>query len=289
MKAKPVLLILIVFVLFLLVQNYRLPESGSTDTPAQSSSETSIKKAGVSFQETAAVTPEQSGAMIAFTFDDGYLSDYEIAYPILKKYNIRGTSYIIPKYQDEGRAYAMSWDQVKEMMRYGWVFGCHTYAHTDLKKMSAQDIVSSMKMVNEAFARQGLEAPIIHAFPFGNYNQQAIDAMKPYRVQMRKAYYEQKFIDLKSVNPYEIDSCSADMRTEKRLKEHEALVDKACEKNAVLVFRCHCLYRSEVNDMGEWPVQTDSRLFEQLVAYCVQKGCRFITMTDLIDMYSPKT
>lgn len=40
-------------------------------------------------------------AYIAFTFDDGCLSDYELAYPILKQYDIRGTSYIIPKYQDE--------------------------------------------------------------------------------------------------------------------------------------------------------------------------------------------
>ena len=226
------------------------------------------------------------GATIAFTFDDGYLSDYELAYKILKKYGIRGTSYIIPKYQDENKADTLTWDQIREMSKYGWVFGCHTYAHSDLIKMTAQEIAKSMEMVNASFIKQGLEPPKIHAFPYGHYNQDVINALKPYRIQMRKAYYESKFVDLKNVNPFEIDSCSADMRTEKRLKLHEELVDKACEQNAVLVFRCHGLYRKNVDDMGAWPVQTDSRLFEKLVAYCVKKGCHFITMTDLIKMYS---
>ncbi len=236
-----------------------------------------------SAKETEAKT---QGAIIAFTFDDGYISDYELAFPILKDYGIRGTSYIIPKYQDEETPYALSWDQIKEMSDYGWAFGCHTYAHTDLQKMTPQEIQKSMEKVDAAFTRQGLDPPKIHAFPFGSYNQQAIDAMKLYRIQMRKAFYETKLIDLSNVDPYQIDSVSADMRSEKRLKEHEDVVDKACNENAVVVFRCHSLYKSEVNDMGEWPVQTDSRLFKRLVEYCVVKGCRFVTMTQLMELYS---
>ncbi len=223
--------------------------------------------------------------MIAFTFDDGCLSDYQLAYPILKKYGIRGTSYIIPEYPDQKKPYTMTWDQIREMAQYGWAFGCHTYAHSDLTKMTRNEIVQSMEKVNEAFIREGLEAPAIHAYPFGRYNEDVIDAIKPYRKQMRKAFYESNFVDLDTVDPYEIDCISADMQTDERLKGKEQLVDSACEQNAIIVFRCHCLYKSEVNDMGEWVVQTDSRLFEQLVAYCVQKNCRFITMTDLMDMY----
>jgi peptidoglycan/xylan/chitin deacetylase (PgdA/CDA1 family) len=222
---------------------------------------------------------------IAFTFDDGYLSDYELAYPILKKYNIRGTSYIIPEYQDQNRPNAMTWPDVKEMAQYGWVFGCHTYAHTDLQKMTPDEIRQSMQMVDEAFTKQGLAPPVIHAFPYGSYDREAIEAMKPFRAQMRKAFYESNLIDINNVDPYEIDSVSADMRTKKRLEEHKEIVDIACRKNAVVVFRCHCLYKENVNDMGEWPVQTDSRLFRQLVEYCVNKGCEFVTMTELMEMY----
>jgi peptidoglycan/xylan/chitin deacetylase (PgdA/CDA1 family) len=222
---------------------------------------------------------------IAFTFDDGYLSDYELAYPILKKYNIRGTSYIIPEYQDQSRQNAMTWQEVKEMAEYGWVFGCHTYAHTDLKKMTPDEIRESMRMVDEAFTKQGLTPPVVHAFPYGSYDREAIEAMKPFRVQMRKAFYESKLIDINNIDPYEIDSVSADMRTRKLLNQHKEMVDIACREKAVIVFRCHCLYKNNPDDMGEWPVQTDSDLFRQLVEYCVAKGCEFITMTELMEMY----
>lgn len=225
-------------------------------------------------------------AYVAFTFDDGYLSDYELAFPILKKYGIRGTSYIIPEFQDENKPYTLTWGEIKEMYDYGWAFGCHTYAHSNLSLLTDDEIVKSMEMVNEAFTKHGIPAPVIGAYPFGKYNQRVIDALKPYRTQMRKAYYETKLVDINNVSPYEIDSVSADMRSEKRLKEHEAVVDEACKGKEVLVFRCHGLYKEQVNDMGEWIVQTDSRLFEQLVKYCVDKGCKFITMNDLTKMYS---
>lgn len=225
-------------------------------------------------------------AYVAFTFDDGYFSDYELAFPILKKYGIRGTSYIIPKYEDENKPYTLTWAEVKEMYAYGWIFGCHTYAHSNLSLLTDDEIAKSMRMVNDAFKKHGLSIPAIGAYPYGKYNQRVINAIRPYRIQMRKAFYETKLVNINNVNPYEIDSVSADMRSEKRLKEHEAVVDEACREKKVLVFRCHCLYRTQVNDMGEWVVQTDSRLFEQLVKYCVDKGCKFITMKDLIRLYS---
>ncbi|MDP2892110.1 MAG: polysaccharide deacetylase family protein [Bacillota bacterium] len=223
-------------------------------------------------------------AVIAFTFDDGYISDYEYAYPILKKYGIRGTSYIIGEYPDRGKPYALFWEQIKEMKAYGWCFGCHTYAHTDLTKMTTAQIQKSMEQEDLAFTRQGLEPPAVHAYPYGRYDQQVIEALKPYRKQMRKASYDEKFVDIDHMNPYEIDSISADMITEKRLASREQLVDRACKEKAVIVFRVHGLYMMKRDDTGAWPVQTDAKLFEKLVGYCVKKGCRFITMEELMGM-----
>lgn len=231
-------------------------------------------------------TPGEN-AIIIFTFDDGYVSDYELAYPILKKYGIRGTSYIIPKYLDNGTPYALTWDKVKEMKEYGWIFGCHTYKHSDLKKLSNKEIAKSMEQVNEAFIKQGLEPPKLHAFPFGHYNDRVIEAIKPYRTQMRTAFYSIKFVDFNK-GPYEIDCIKADMTTRKQLRKMEQAVDKAFEEKAVVVFRCHCLYKENVDDMGDWPVQTDSRLFDEFVQYCVDKGCTFATMNDLAEMFAAR-
>jgi peptidoglycan/xylan/chitin deacetylase (PgdA/CDA1 family) len=228
---------------------------------------------------------KQDQALIAFTFDDGYASDYYLAYPILKKYGIRGTSYIIPEYQDDKVPNTLTWQQIEEMSADGWEFGCHTYAHSQLLKLTTEEIQESMEKVNKAFEKHGMKSPELHAFPYGKYDQHAIDAMKPYRKQMRKAYYDDKIITPPITNQYQIDSISADMQGRKRLESREKLVDKACREKAIIVFRVHCMYKVKKNDMGIWPVQTDSRLFAELVDYCVAKGCRFVTMEDLLRMY----
>jgi peptidoglycan/xylan/chitin deacetylase (PgdA/CDA1 family) len=226
-------------------------------------------------------------ALIIFTFDDGYVSDYNCAYPILKKYGIRGTSYIIGKLADNNTPSALTWAQIKEMHQYGWVFGCHTYNHVDMTKLTPDEIKSSLEKENATFIQHGLPAPELIAYPSGKYNQQVIDVVKQYRKQGRKAFYESKFVDLNNVKPYEIDSISADMQEEPRLKSREELVDKACGEDAVIVFRTHCMYFQHKNDNGKWDVQTDSRLFADLVKYCVDKGCQFGTMTQLMELYSP--
>ncbi len=231
--------------------------------------------------------PKSGTATILFTFDDGPASDYLLAYPILKQYGIRGTSYLATQFTDANTIGKLTWAQVKEMRAYGWVFGCHTYEHRHMADMSNKEIQRSMELVNQSFKRQGLPAPNILAFPYGSYNKRVINAIKPYRAQARLAYYQTKFVDMSY--PYEVNSISADMRTERQLKKVMKIVDKACREHAVVVFRVHTLYKQRPYDTvkinekirsGCAP-QTDSRLFKQLVRYCVDKGCSFMTMEEL--------
>lgn len=232
-----------------------------------------------------ALAKDPGKALIVFTFDDGYVSDYNLAYKILKQYGIRGTSYIIGKFPDNSTPDTLSWAQIKEMKAYGWDFGCHTYDHVDMTKLTPEEIKSSLEKENRAFISQGLEPPQVMAYPSGTFDQKVIDVVKQYRKQARLAFYESKFVDLQNVNPYEIDSISADMQEPPRLLSREKLVDKACGEHAVIVFRTHCMYFKHKDDNGKWDVQTDSRLFEQLVKYCVDRGCQFATMTQLMGMY----
>ena len=155
-------------------------------------------------------------AYVIFTFDDGYKSDYELAYPLFKELGIRGTSFIIGKYADDNVANTMSWDNIFEMYSEGWDFQCHTYAHSNLKKLSSSEIAQSMQKQNAAFEAHGLSAPQIIAFPYGEYDENAIRSLKEYRKLMRKAYYDDKYLQFYELNPYELDSVSADFRAETR-------------------------------------------------------------------------
>ncbi|MEL7598058.1 MAG: polysaccharide deacetylase family protein, partial [Clostridiaceae bacterium] len=55
--------------------------------------------------------PEKS---IVLTFDDGYLDNYTKLYPVLKKYGLKGTIFVITKAIDKEKDYLLS-SQLKEL------------------------------------------------------------------------------------------------------------------------------------------------------------------------------
>lgn len=52
---------------------------------------------------------------VAVTFDDGYLDNYTVAYPILRKYGIPATVFVTTGFIETGQAFW--WDQVYSMLR----------------------------------------------------------------------------------------------------------------------------------------------------------------------------
>ncbi len=225
-------------------------------------------------------------ALVIITFDDGNESDYAVAYPILKKYGIKGTSFINPYFPDNHIRNKLSWHEIKQMAADGWEFGDHTYTHIALGSSTEAQIDRSMALVNNAFLRNGLNTPNSIAYPYGNLSQGVIDVIKQYRRQGRLAAVEDDIVDLNNIDPYQIQCVSADMQTITSLKSKELLVDKACEQKTVIVLRAHCVFRDKLNDMGNQPVQASSVLFEQLVKYCVNKGCEFTTMDGFLNLYA---
>ena len=65
------------------------------------------------------------------TIDDGYLSGYDTAWPILKKYGYPFTMFIYVDYIGSGGK-SISWDQLGEMRDAGVDIESHTYSHSHL-------------------------------------------------------------------------------------------------------------------------------------------------------------
>jgi len=65
------------------------------------------------------------------TIDDGYLSGYDTAWPILKKYGYPFTVFIYIDYIGSGGK-SISWDQLAEMRDAGVDIESHTYSHSHL-------------------------------------------------------------------------------------------------------------------------------------------------------------
>jgi len=74
--------------------------------------------------------PEKS---VVITFDDGYLSQYEIAFPILKKYNMKAEFYIYKDCIDKYPV-CMNSNNLKYLANNGMRLGNHTLHHVFLTK-----------------------------------------------------------------------------------------------------------------------------------------------------------
>jgi peptidoglycan/xylan/chitin deacetylase (PgdA/CDA1 family) len=119
----------------------------------------------------------QCGLYLALTFDDGYVDFYQYVYPILRKYNIKATVYIIVDYI--GRPDFLTEAQIHEMVNSGLVeIGSHTLDHVYLKKTSynvaRSQIIDSKKRLERMF-----NTPIeTFAYPFGAFDDQAVRLVK---------------------------------------------------------------------------------------------------------------
>src|SRR6266850_5028863 len=81
------------------------------------------------------------------TFDDGWKSQHEVAWPILKKFNYPVTLFIYTEGIRPGHfsgGESMSWDQLAEMRDAGIDIQGHTATHSDLRK--AYDKVAKKKL-----------------------------------------------------------------------------------------------------------------------------------------------
>jgi len=107
------------------------------------------------------------------TFDDGDLSVYAIAYPLLREFDMKATFFIVPGFI--GEVGYMSWDQVREMNGYRnasgtklFSFGSHSLTHRPLGELSEDELWVEMHESKRIIEEQIGEPVIVIALPFGS-------------------------------------------------------------------------------------------------------------------------
>lgn len=107
---------------------------------------------------------------IAVTFDDGYKDNYIYAFPVLKKYNIPATMFIITG--EVGRRDRLNWDEIKQMRDSGIItFGSHALGPEPLVNIKSEreikrQVFESKRLLEEELGRR------VNAFsyPEGRFN-----------------------------------------------------------------------------------------------------------------------
>lgn len=120
--------------------------------------------------DTASSLPEKP---VLITFDDGYLDNYEYAYPLLKKYDMTATFFIISGFHD--RPERLKDKNIREMNRSGMSFGSHTVHHVLLSETPLPDIRKELSeskgWLEDIIGREVLSL----AYPRGGFNDLVLE------------------------------------------------------------------------------------------------------------------
>ncbi len=90
---------------------------------------------------------DQDKKYVMLTFDDGYRDNYTLLMPLLEKYGLKATVFMVTgkaenswDLKDEGRTFPLlTSDQIIEMSKKGVEFGAHTVTHADLTQVGIEE------------------------------------------------------------------------------------------------------------------------------------------------------
>jgi peptidoglycan/xylan/chitin deacetylase (PgdA/CDA1 family) len=129
------------------------------------------------------VMPGDEGDGLVITFDDGDMSVYQHAFPILKRYGVKAVVFLIGEYIGKDdlwditllgqRSLHLGWSEICEMREWGIEFGSHTMSHRNLTTLNIDEIsyeLSESKRILEE--RIGKVRCI--SYPFNRVNDQIV-------------------------------------------------------------------------------------------------------------------
>jgi peptidoglycan/xylan/chitin deacetylase (PgdA/CDA1 family) len=143
---------------------------------------------------TQATTAPPAKRTMAVTFDDAFLSVFDLAFPILTRLGLPGTVFVptgligsgdpmvwrkMERWldgPDELELVGMSWEQITELDRAGWEIGSHTRTHPYLTQLDDGALVTELRGSRED-CEERLGKPCRSlAYPYGDFDQRVVEA-----------------------------------------------------------------------------------------------------------------
>jgi len=121
---------------------------------------------------------------VIISFDDGHVSSYQHAYPILKKHGFPATFFLYTDFLGAGEG--LTWAQISEMKKSGLVdFQSHSKTHSNLivrlpgesDQRYAERIQTELRVPRDVIERNVPGKVTHHAFPFGDANQLVLERL----------------------------------------------------------------------------------------------------------------
>ena len=113
---------------------------------------------------------------VVITFDDGWQSQYEDAFRILKQYRFTATFFVYTKAIGNGPAF-MTWDELREMQGAGMTIGSHSRTHPEMTKKGVS-LVNEIQGSREDIQKNLGTVPGLFAYPYGDWDDRVAEAVR---------------------------------------------------------------------------------------------------------------
>lgn len=114
---------------------------------------------------------------VILTFDDGYVDNYENAFPILQEYGLTGVFFIVTEFIDNGRSGYLTWEMVREMAAAGHRFEPHSRTHPDLRGQQRDYLIWQILGPQETIAHHIGYTPRYFSYPSGAYDEDVMQIL----------------------------------------------------------------------------------------------------------------
>jgi peptidoglycan/xylan/chitin deacetylase (PgdA/CDA1 family) len=116
---------------------------------------------------------------VVLTFDDGWKSFKEFAYPILKELGFPATLFIYTDFV--GARIALSWPELKELAQEGFDIEAHSKTHEDMRKKPTESDEDYARRIHvelvgplAIFQQRVGQLPRILAYPYGSHDDDVV-------------------------------------------------------------------------------------------------------------------
>ena len=121
--------------------------------------------------------PEKS---VLITFDDGYRSIYDIAFPLLKKYNYPFTVFVNTEPLEQKLEQFMTWQELQAIIDYGGAIANHSVSHPHMipknqNHSASSKSISNQQEISRAEKTLSINLTKVHkvfAYPYGEFDNQ---------------------------------------------------------------------------------------------------------------------
>ena len=131
------------------------------------------------FIDFAALRQQLPRKTVVLTFDDGWKSFKEFAYPVLKELGFPATLFIYTDFI--GARIALTWPELKELVQEGFDIEAHSKTHEDMRKKAAESdeeysrrMQAELVQVLAIFQQRVGQTPRILAYPYGSHDDDVV-------------------------------------------------------------------------------------------------------------------